>query len=129
MQLKVDHVTMCGSNLDVMRRSLAAAGLPSDYGGPHANRATHMALVGFEDGSYLELIAPLAPETAASGMMASWANFMRDDAGPSAWAIASADIHADVERLGAAGIPVLGPASGGRTRADGTPLQWETATL
>src|ERR1700751_5868787 len=93
MQLKVDHVTMCGSNLDVMRRSLAAAGLPSDYGGPHANRATHMALVGFEDGSYLELIAPFAPGAAAAGMR------------------------------------VLGPASGGRTRADGTPLQWETATL
>jgi hypothetical protein len=129
MQLKVDHVTMCGSNLDIMRRSLAAAGLPSDYGGPHANRATHMALVGFEDGSYLELIAPLAPEAAASGMMASWANFMRDDAGPSAWAVASADIHADVERLSAAGIPALGPDSGGRTRADGTALQWEIATL
>src|ERR1700739_2707616 len=129
MQLSVDHITMGGSDLDSMRRACTTVGLPSEYGGPHANRATVMALVGFEDGSYLELIAPFAPGAAASGMMASWANFMRGDSGPSAWAVASTDIHADIERLGAAGIPVLGPDSGGRTRADGTALQWEIATL
>src|SRR6201987_5241676 len=129
MQLKVDHVTMCGSNLDVMRRSLAAAGLPSDYGGPHANRATHMALVGFEDGSYLELIAPFAPEVDATGMMGSWAEYIRENAGPSAWAVASADIRTDVQHLRSAGIPVRGPDPGGRTRADRVVLQWETAIL
>lgn len=123
---------MCGSDLDAMRRSCAAAGLPSEYGGAHANRATQMALVGFEDGSYLELIAPFAaPEGSAvsSGMMGSWANFMRENAGPSAWAVASDDIHTEVEGLRAAGIAVLGPDPGGRTRADGTVLQWETAIL
>ncbi len=132
MQLKLDHITMCGSDLDAMRRSCAAAGLPSHYGGPHANRATHMALVGFEDGSYLELIAPFAaPEGSAvsSGVMGSWADFMRENAGPSAWAVASADIHTEVEGLRAAGIAVRGPDAGGRTRADGVVLQWETAIL
>lgn len=129
MQLKVDHVTMCGLDLDAMRRACAAAGLPSEYGGPHANRATHMALVGFEDGSYLELIAPFAAEAAATGMMGSWAKFMEGNAGPSAWAVASSDIHTDVQRLRAVGIPVHGPDPGGRTRADGAVLQWETAIL
>ena len=129
MQLRVDHVTMCGSDLEAMRRAFAAVGLQSEYGGPHANRATHMALVGFEDGSYLELIAPFAPEAAATGMMAAWAQYMRENAGPSAWAVRSDDIHADVQRLQSAGIQVRGPDVGGRTRADDVVLQWETAIL
>ena len=120
---------MCGSDLDAMRRACTAVGLASEYGGPHANRVTHMALVGFEDGSYLELIAPFAPEAAATGMMGGWAKFMRENAGPSAWAVASSDIHAEVQRLRAVGIPVHGPDRGGRTRADGAILEWETAIL
>ena len=125
----MDHVTMCGSDLDAMRHACAAVGLPSEYGGPHANRATHMALVGFEDGSYLELIAPFAPEAAATGIMGGWAKYMRENAGPSAWAVASSDIHADVQHLQSAGIPVRGPDPGGRTRAEGAVLEWETAIL
>ena len=129
MQLSVDHVTMCGSDLDAMRRACEVIGLASEYGGPHANRATHMALVGFEDGSYLELIAPCAPEADATGMMGGWAKYMRENAGPSAWAVASADIRTDVQHLRSAGILVRGLDPGGRTRADGVVLQWETAIL
>jgi hypothetical protein len=88
-----------------------------------------MALVGFEDGSYLELIAPFVPEAAATGMMGSWTKYMRENAGPSAWAVTSEDIHADVEHLRSAGIPVRGPDPGGRTRADEAVLQWDTAML
>jgi hypothetical protein len=88
-----------------------------------------MALVGFEDGSYLELIAPFAPEAEATGMMGGWAKYMWENAGPSAWAVASADIRTDVQHLRSAGIPVRGPDPGGRTRADGAVLQWETAIL
>jgi hypothetical protein len=36
----------------------AAADLATDYGGPHGNGGTQMALLGFNVGSYLELIAP-----------------------------------------------------------------------
>jgi Glyoxalase-like domain len=125
----VDHVTMCGSDLDSMRRACEVIGLASEYGGPHANRATHMALVGFEDGSYLELIAPCAPEAEVTGMMGGWARYMRENAGASAWAVASAEIRADVQHLRSAGIQVRGPDRGGRTRADGVVLQWETAIL
>jgi hypothetical protein len=129
MQLSVDHITMCGPDLDAMRRACEVIGLASEYGGPHANRATHMALVGFEDGSYLELIAPFAPEADATGMMGGWAKYMRENAGPSAWAVTSADIRTDVQHLRSAGIPVRGPDPGGRTRADAVVLQWETAIL
>ena len=56
--LVVDHATVCGSNLDTLQQEFASVGLKADYGGPHANGVTHMALLGFENGSYLELIAP-----------------------------------------------------------------------
>src|SRR5438046_1405482 len=56
-EIAVDHVTAAGKDLKAMRASLEAIGLTSEYGGPHSNRATEMALVSFLDGSYLELIA------------------------------------------------------------------------
>jgi hypothetical protein len=127
--LKTDHITVCGSDLEALRRVFHEAGLPSEYGGSHANGVTHMALVGFEDDSYLELIAPLAHSGNATGLMAGWAKFMEANAGPSAWAVESADIAADVERLKASGIGVRGPLPGSRTRPDGKVLEWATATV
>ena|SRR5947207_11346068 len=56
-ELTIDHVTVAGKDLKAMRASLAAAGIQSEYGGPHSNHATEMALTSFPDGSYLELIA------------------------------------------------------------------------
>lgn len=129
MQLKIDHITVCGADLEAMRQAFRRAGLPSEYGGPHANGVTHMASVRFEDGSYLELIAPLRPSAKAAGTMAGWAKFMEGSAGPSAWAVESANIQADTDRLRVSGIQVRGPDLGGRTRPDGTVLEWETALL
>src|SRR5262249_23926741 len=74
--LKLDPVTVCRAALEAMRTAFASAGLASDYGGPHANDVTHMALIGFEDGSYLELIAPQKPGVVAG---ADWAKFMEGD--------------------------------------------------
>ena len=55
--LIIDHVTIAGKDLKAMRATLAALGIPTEYGGPHSNHATEMALTSFPDGSYLELIA------------------------------------------------------------------------
>src|SRR4029078_6078721 len=55
--LTVDHVSVAGRDLKQMQARLAALGIPSEFGGPHSNHATQMALTGFPDGSYLELIA------------------------------------------------------------------------
>jgi hypothetical protein len=127
MKIEIDHATFCVSSLDELRKVFADAGLATDYGGPHANGITHMALLGFEDGSYLELIAPLKSETSASGLMAGWAKLMRSDAGACAWAIRTSKIQAEVDRLQAAGIKVTSPERGGRKKIDGTDLTWQTA--
>jgi len=127
MQLRLDHATICGSNLEAMRRAFCEVGLITTYGGPHANGVTHMDLLPFEDGSYLELIAPMAPLRGASGMMSGWAKLMEADAGAGAWAVRSSDIHREAARLRALKVEVRGPEVVSRKRPDGTILEWETA--
>lgn len=129
--MTIDHVTVCGDDLDRMRRAFAEIGLATEYGGAHANGVTHMAVAGFEDGSYLELIAPMtgADLTKAAGMMAGWLPLMTENAGAGAWAMRASEIRERVEGLRARGIAVRGPEPGGRTRPDGTRLEWETAIV
>ena len=129
MTLKVDHITVCGSNLEAMRHAFARVGLSTTYGGPHSNGATHMDLLPFDDGSYLELIAPITSMSGASGMMSGWTHLMEADAGAGAWAVRTDDIHSEVRCLRAAGIEVRGPEAGSRQRPDGTQLEWETAII
>jgi len=123
--LTIDHVTLAWSQLEPLDRALAAIGLRADYGGKHANRSTHMDVLGFDDGSYVEVIAPFEP-----GTPMAWGPHMRGDAGPCAWAvsIASADgLAAETTRISTLGIPVRGPMPSGRTRPDGQRIEWEFA--
>jgi hypothetical protein len=125
MQLKVDHASVCGSDLEPMRQAFASVGLVTDYGGPHAS-VTHMALLGFEDGSYLELIAPQKPGAVEGS---GWAKMMAGNAGACAWAVGSNDIKTEASRLKNLGIEVEGPNPGSRKRPDGKVIEWETARI
>jgi Glyoxalase-like domain len=124
--LNIDHVSVCGSNLETMQQAFASAGLTADYGGPHATGGTHMALLGFADGSYLELIAPQA---GVQGDGNGWGKLMADNAGPCAWAVEPKDIGDEVARLKSVGMPVAGPTVGSRKRPDGMALEWDTARV
>jgi hypothetical protein len=127
--LKVDHVTAAGNNLKQLQAILAAIGIETVYGGPHSNGATEMALVSFPDGSYLELMAPQAKADAQALARQPWTKFMKEDAGPCAWAVRENDVAAEVQRLRAAGIAVSAPVRNGRQRPDGVRLDWETAQV
>lgn len=122
--LELDHVSICGSNLDTLRQSFSDAGLTPDFGGPHGNGLTHMAAVGFDDGTYIELIAPVKPG-ATTGV--EWAKFMNEDAVPCAWAVGTNVLLQEVDRLKKAGVPVMGPEKGSRKRPDGMSVEWNTA--
>ncbi len=112
-----------------MQARLAAVGIASEYGGPHSNHATEMALTSFPDGSYLELIA-IQPNADSKAVAAhAWSKLMQGDAGPCAWAVRVKDVAAEVERLKAAGVPVGQPMRSGRARPDGVRLDWETAQV
>lgn len=128
-EITIDHVSVAGRDVKAMQAKLAAAGIQSEYGGPHKNHATEMALTSFPDGSYLELIA-LQPNSDPTAVAAhTWSKKLQEDGGPCAWAARPKDIDAEVKRLQAAGITVSKPERAGRERPDGTRLDWETAQI
>src|ERR1700749_3967339 len=86
-ELTIDHVTVAGKDLKAMRAKLAEVGIPSEYGGPHSNHATEMALTSFPDGSYIEMIA-IQPDADPAAVAAhEWSKALRSNAGPTAWAL------------------------------------------
>ena len=125
MSLTIDHVTIAGRELDAMRQALAATGLATDYGGPHTSGTTHMALLGFDDGSYIELISSREPGQRGG----KWDAHISGDGGPCAWAVATDDIAGEAARIAALGVPVRGPAAMTRRRPDGVLLEWEILEL
>ncbi|MGA3189156.1 MAG: VOC family protein [Bryobacteraceae bacterium] len=127
--LTVDHVTVAGTDLKEMQARLAAVGIPSEYGGPHSNGATQMALTSFPDGSYLELIAIVPNPDKKALAEHYWSKQMQGNAGPTGWAVRASDVAAEAGRLRTAGIAVSSPARSGRDRPDGTRLEWETARI
>jgi hypothetical protein len=127
-RLTIDHVTVAGKDLKAMQATLAALGIRSEYGGPHSNHATEMALTSLPDGSYLELIA-IQPNADPAAVAAHyWSKHMQNEAGPSAWAVRPADFDFEVKRLQARNLAVR-PARSGRARPDGVRLEWEAASV
>lgn len=129
-QFHIDHVTVAGKDVKAMTEALrSVTGIAAQYGGPHSNYATEMALASFPDRSYLELIA-IQPHADPAAVAAHyWHKFMEADAGPCAWAIRPADFSAEVDRLRRVGVTVMGPNKSGRKRPDGVELRWETAQV
>ena len=119
--LKIDHVSIAGSRLDELEAGFHAAGFTTQYGGPHSNGITHMDVIGFPDGSYIELIAAREPGARAP----SWTEHIAGDGGPCAWAVQTHDIAAESARVAALGLPVEGPYAWTRQRPDGQTAAWQ----
>jgi hypothetical protein len=126
--LSIDHVTICGADLDAMRQAFANVGLRTEYGGAHTGSPTHMAQLGFSDGSFVELIAPLEPHQPLP-VTAPWPKEMEGNAGPCGWTINVRGIEAQAEQFRGRGIEASTPAPGGRMRLDHVELRWETTAL
>jgi hypothetical protein len=88
-----------------------------------------MALASFSDGSYLEAIAIQPNADSQAVDRHEWAQFLKENAMPCAWAVQTKDLAADRRRLQAAGIAVSEPVRAGRQRPDGVRLEWETADV
>jgi len=124
--LELDHTSICGSNLDSLRQAFTDAGLTPDFGGPHGNGITQMAAIAFDDGSYIELIAPVKAGASAGS---DWAKFMDGDAATCAWAAGTNVLLQEVDRLKKAGVAVTTPERGSRKRPDGMSIEWMTAAV
>jgi hypothetical protein len=120
-----DHVVLVVPGLAAAIAEHRARGFTVTPGGEHAGGLTHNALVGFQDGSYLELIA--FHDLAAARGKHSWAPVAERGGGWADFALLSDDLPGDVAALG--DLVARPPEDGGRTRPDGVAIAWRVARL
>ena len=122
--LTLDHVVILVGDLEQAIAGYSELGFTVQRGGSHADGATHNALVGFADGSYLELIAFIRPKP--DHRWGGWA--ARGHRGFIDYALLPSSVGAVVDRARAAGLAYQGTFDGGRQRLDGELLRWQTGT-
>ena len=120
---QIDRVVFAWAHLEALAGAFASVGLATDYGGIHTNGATHMATLGFDDGTYLELISVRQPGQQAP----VWQRHIATNGGICAWSVSVGDVHRISDRLRSLGIPVDGPRSSSRRRPDGETIESELA--
>ena len=92
---QIDRVVLAWAHLEALAGAFASVGLATDYGGIHTNRVTHMATLGFVDGSYLELISVRQPGQQAP----VWQHHIATNGGICAWSVSVGDVHRISDRL------------------------------
>jgi hypothetical protein len=121
----IDHVVLVVLDLDEAMRDHHERGFTVTLGGEHAGGFTHNALIGFADGSYLELVAFY--DVAAAREKHSWQPIAERGGGWADFALRSDDINADADALKDLLKRPVEP--GGRTRPDGVAVAWVLARL
>jgi hypothetical protein len=120
----LDHFVLVVLDLETAVAEHRQRGFTVTPGGEHAGGLTHNALVGFQDGTYLELLA--FHDLAAVGQH-SWAPVAQRGGGWADFALVSNDLRQDVAALG--DLVARPPEDGGRTRPDGLGIAWRVARL
>jgi hypothetical protein len=85
-----------------------------------------MSLLGFDDGSYIELISVMK---AGQKETAFWGEHIAGNGGPCAWAVYVDDVATEATRLTKLGVTVKGPFYYNRRRPDGILVEWDLAFL
>lgn len=125
--LKIDHLVIMVDDLAMASQDYTALGFTVLAGGTHEANPTHNALVVFDDGVYLEIIALRPGATGPrSNRLQRWAQ-----AGPGLvdLALRPADIEAAIAQARARGVTIEDAVAGGRRRPDGQEIAWQTANL
>ncbi len=125
--LRLDHVIIGVLNLDQATADYRALGFNAFYGGRHTSNTTHNALICFQDGTYLELLAPTGdpPKPGTT----DFSVLIQKGEGLMGYALLTPDLAAEVETLRARGVTVGDISEGRRLRADGVELRWRSAGL
>jgi catechol 2,3-dioxygenase-like lactoylglutathione lyase family enzyme len=123
LDLTVDHLVIVVSDLGQAVDDYLALGFTFVPGGEHADGHTHNALIAFEDGAYIELIAFRGepPEGHPFGRAVGWGG------GLVTYALLPGNIEMVVQEARVRGLDLVGPTPGGRVRPDGVRIEWKTA--
>lgn len=112
-------------DLERATREWRGHGFTVTPGGEHSGGLTHNALIGFTDGSYLELIA--FHDVAAAAGKHPWQPMAAEGGGWADFALLSDGLVGDAKALG--DVVAKPPEDGGRARPDGVRIAWRSARL
>jgi catechol 2,3-dioxygenase-like lactoylglutathione lyase family enzyme len=124
---QLDHVVIIVADLARAMEDYTSLGFTVLPGGTHEANPTHNALIVFEDGAYIEIIALRTKDEARmSDRLRKW-----DQTGPGLvdFALLPNDIEADIARARERGLSIEDAQPGGRLRPDGQQIVWKTANL
>lgn len=126
MPRAIDHVVVAVDDLRQTMGDYERLGFTVTFGGDHAHRGSHNALITFQDGSYIELIAfkhepPVKDNT--------WWDLLQTGEGLVDFALVSDDLLTELQRLTSQDLEITGPMEGGRLRTNGVRVAWRLARL
>jgi catechol 2,3-dioxygenase-like lactoylglutathione lyase family enzyme len=125
---RLDHLVILVRDLDPAVRDYERLGFAVTPGGEHADGLTRNALIPFEDGSYLELVAFVDPEDVRDNVW-GWRRFLSSGGGLIDYCAASDDLREEVRGLEERDLGVDGPTDGGRRLPDGREIRWRIARI
>ena len=133
MLIRIDHVTICVSDLEQGIAQFRKLGFNVSMGGVHAGKGTHNAIA-FNDEDYIELLAIRDRAEYAAALKdgsgdAGLAPFIAAGGGLRTIMIQSDDLAADVAAMRARGVDVSDAAEGARRTPAGETLRWKVAAL
>lgn len=119
MRFALDHIVILVYDLAVAMADYTALGFVVTPGGDHTDGATHNALVVFDDGVYLEIIAFKCemPDH-------QWWRFVAAGEGFVDFALMPEAIGTAVANARQRGLEMRGPIPGGRLRLDNQKIRW-----
>ena len=115
----IDHLVIAVEDLEAARKSYAALGFTVVEGGRHTGIGTYNALIAFEDGAYLELIAFYEPRDDHR-----WFAPLQKGQGLVDFCLQTDDLPADTLALRRAGVDIGEPEKRNRVRPDGVDVRW-----
>jgi len=125
MSFSIDHVVIASNDLDAAIVNARAAGFTVVPGGVHGSGNSHNALIGFADGSYMELFAPTPQGRTGEHR---WFGRIRDGGGLADFCLLGADLNTEVARIHEAGIEYSKPFAMARVTPDGNRVEWLLST-
>lgn len=130
--LRFDHAVILVNDLEQAIADYKTLGFNVFFGGEHAGGLTHNALIVFQDGTYLELLAPTRPDLLNQIDPNDRSNFLfmfERGEGFGGYALLSQNLEDDVAGMEHRGLSVQLRPPGGRARPDGEELRWRSAML
>ncbi|MBN8639098.1 MAG: VOC family protein [Anaerolineae bacterium] len=114
----IDHLVVVVPDLDTAIANYTALGFTVVPGGRHPI-GSHNALIAFEDGAYIELLAFYAPNPGHR-----WYAALQHGGGLTDYCLVTNELRAEIANFRARGLKVSDPTPLSRTRPDGYQLEW-----